>query len=87
MLRREPDERTDLVMQITLQANFEIDDFYPNEADAWKVERGYLERQAEQALKDLDFLSRPFISSSGEVYVCPRKRSRPGSETPKQVSV
>ena len=72
-LQREPDDRNDLVTQITLQANFEIDDLYPSEADAWKVERGYLERQAEQASKDLDFLSRPFISPSGEIYTSPPK--------------
>ncbi len=74
MLRQDPVDPNDLVMPITLKANVEIEDLYPNEADAWKVVRRYLERQAEQASKDLDFLSRPYTSPRGITYICPPEK-------------
>ncbi len=68
------EEKSDLVVEMCVESNFDNDDLYSSEAEAWRVARQYLTEQRDQALKDLDSLSKPYTYPSGHTYICPKKK-------------
>ena len=70
----EPQDRSDLVVELRLEADFEIEHLYPSEEEAWAAARAYLAEQRDQALKDIAFLSNPYTSPSGITYICPQEK-------------
>ena len=74
-LREKPEELEDLVVEIKgIEANFEPHDLYPTKEKAVQQATVYLTEQKDQALKDLDFLSKPYTSPSGITYICPESK-------------
>jgi len=74
-LREKPEELADLVVEIKgIRVNFEPHDLYPTKPEAVQQARGYLTKQRDQALKDLDFFSKPYTSPNGITYICPETK-------------
>lgn len=71
-LREKPEKLTDLIIEIHgIEANFEPPNFYTTKEEAVQQVKGYLMEQRDQALRNLDFLSKPYTSPNGITHICP----------------
>lgn len=68
-LRKMPEALTDLIIEMSLETNFEPPDLFPSKEEAIQKLQRYLADQREQALRDLDFLSKPYISPNGILHI------------------
>jgi hypothetical protein len=73
-LNEVPQEKSDLVTEIAGEfEGFHPDDFRNTEEEAINLERNYLLEERDQALTDLDLLSKPYTSPKGTTYICPNE--------------
>jgi hypothetical protein len=71
-LRDKPEELADFVHEIkNITGTFEPPDLYPTKEEAVKQAKQYFTEQRDQAMKDLDFLSKPYTTPNGTTYICP----------------
>jgi hypothetical protein len=66
-----PSEANELVREIRyIRAMHIPDDVYPTREEAVARCRELLEQQRDQALADVEFLSKPYTSPNGITYIC-----------------
>lgn len=70
-LKTVPTEASELVREVgSIRATFMLDDVFPTREEAVAKCRRLLERPREQALADVEFLSKPYTSPNGITYIC-----------------
>ncbi len=68
-VRKMPEALSDLIVEWSFEANFEPPDFFPSKEEAIQKLQSYLTEQRDQTIRDLDFLSKPYISPNGILHM------------------
>lgn len=69
-IRELPEALTDMIVEMRgYEANFEPHDFFTSKKEAIQKLKSYLAEHRDQAIRNLDFLSKPYISPNGILHV------------------